>query len=376
MQLADFLAQDMKVVLQHWEAFASAQMPAAATMTPLMLRDHGEQILQAIALDLQTSQSPSAQALKSLGLAPAALNARETAAQTHALLRARHGFDINQLAAEYRALRASVLRLWTERCRPAAPDLDDMMRFNEAIDQALAESIQYFSMQVEQSRNLLLGMLGHDMRTPLQTIQMTAFYLARINAGPPVSAAVLRLVNSSARLKALLDDLQDFGRTRLGLGIAITPQPVNLQELFHAELEDIRVVYPDRKIELTVSGNSDGDWDGNRLQQLIENLVVNAIKYGNANSAVQVQVRGEKDAVSVRVCNAGQAIEQQTLDAMFDPLQRGVGHAHDASSAGSLGLGLYISREIARAHGGEISASSLQQQTVFQFTLPRQRKTH
>ena len=90
------------------------------------------------------------------------------------MLRARSGFDINQLAAEYRALRASVLHLWMEACKPDEISLDDIVRFNEAIDQAIAESIGFYSAQVNQARNLLLGMLGHDLRSPLNTILMTA----------------------------------------------------------------------------------------------------------------------------------------------------------------------------------------------------------
>jgi signal transduction histidine kinase len=101
----------------------------------------------------------------------------------HALLRARSGFDINQMVAEYRALRASVLRLWMDEGAPDSHHLDDMVRFNEAIDQAVAESVDFFSMQVDLARNLFLGMLGHDMRSPLQTIQITASYLAALNAG-------------------------------------------------------------------------------------------------------------------------------------------------------------------------------------------------
>ena len=117
------------------------------------------------------------------------------------MLRARSGFDINQLVAEYRALRASVLRLWTQRVRARRTDLDDIIRFNEAIDQALAESVAFFSAEVEQARNLLLGMLGHDMRSPLHAIQMTASYLAGLNAGNDVSAAAARLINSGARMR-------------------------------------------------------------------------------------------------------------------------------------------------------------------------------
>ena len=149
-----------------------------------------------------------------MGLAPKITGATETAAQTHALLRANSGFDIRQLAAEYRALRASVLSRWMDACQAEAPHLDDIIRFNEAIDQALAESVDFFSTQVEQARDLLLGMLGHDLRTPLQSIQMTAHYLAALRAGDKVSEAAGRLINSGARMKALLDDLIYFIGTR------------------------------------------------------------------------------------------------------------------------------------------------------------------
>jgi hypothetical protein len=139
MRLADFILRDMESILVEWEWFASTLFPAAASMTPLALRDHAKQILEAVAKDLSTSQTKQAQADKSLGRAPKLMEAPETAAQTHAVLRARSGFDISQLAAEYRALRASVLRLWTEACQPNELNLEDLIRFNEAIDQALAE---------------------------------------------------------------------------------------------------------------------------------------------------------------------------------------------------------------------------------------------
>ncbi len=179
MRLADFILRDMESILVEWEAFAGTLFPAAASMTPLALRDEAKEILEAVAKDLSTSQTKQAQIDKSRGRAPKLMDAPETAAQTHAILRARSGFDINQLASEYRALRASVLRLWTESCQPDDINLEDVIRFNEAIDQALAESIGFFSEQVERSRNLLLGMLGHDMRNPLNAIQLTASVLGR-----------------------------------------------------------------------------------------------------------------------------------------------------------------------------------------------------
>ena len=143
MRLSEFILRDMEAILAQWEAFAATQLPAAANMNSLALRDHAQGILRAVATDLLTSQTAEAQAEKSKGRAPRLFDAPETAAQTHALLRAQSGFDINQLAAEYRALRASVLRLWTNACQPDVPHLEDMIRFNEAIDQALAESIGF-----------------------------------------------------------------------------------------------------------------------------------------------------------------------------------------------------------------------------------------
>ena len=303
-----------------------------------------------------------------MGLAPTLVAAPDTAAQTHALLRARSGFDIKQLVAEYRALRASVLRLWIDDCVPGAPHVEDMVRFNEAIDQALTESIDFFSAQVDQARNLLLGMLGHDMRSPLQSIQMTATYLAALNAGANVSQAASRLINSGGRMKALLDDLLDFNRTKMGLGIDIVPQNIDLARVFSDQVDELRAAHPDRRLELELVGNTTGIWDGRRLQQVLSNLVVNAFKYGAAAAPVRVAVAGDEDDVRVTVMNTGAGLVVSTLDQVFEPLQRGT---DEPAEDGSLGLGLYIAREIVTAHGGEISARSDGGETTFAIRLPR-----
>jgi signal transduction histidine kinase len=371
MRLADFILRDMETILGQWEAFALTLLPAAADVKSLTLQDHARQILEAVAKDLSTSQTKEAQSEKSMGRAPRLIGAPETAAQTHAILRARGGFDINQLAAEYRALRASVLRLWIDACQPQPPHADDVIRFNEAIDQALAESISFFSVQVDQARNLLLGMLGHDMRSPLQTIQMTAVYLANLNAGEQVSGAASRLIRSGARMQALLGDMLDFNRTNLGLGINIAPTNVDLANLLADELDQLRAAHPKRQVELEVMGDSQGVWDGRRLQQLLGNLVTNAIKYGASDAPVRVVMTcGEAD-VSFEVRNRGPAIDGSSLDRIFDPLQRGLNHIKTYDTDGNLGLGLYIAREIAKAHGGEIAARSDETETVFAVRLPR-----
>jgi signal transduction histidine kinase len=371
MRLADFIVRDMEIILRQWEEFAATLLPAATNMKSLALRDHAQQILEAVAADLSAAQTREAQREKSLGRAPKLTEAPETAAQTHGHLRALSGFEINQLAAEYRALRASVLRLWMGECQPEALDPDDIIRFNEAIDQALAESVGFFTSQVDQARNLLLGMLGHDMRSPLQTIQMTAVYLAALNAGDKVSQAASRMIHSGARMQALLDDMLDFNRTKLGLGINISPTNVDLANLFADELNLVRAAHPDRQIDLVMVGDTQGVWDGKRLQQLLGNLVLNAIKYGSSASAVQVVVTATDEEVRFEVKNCGVAIEQQTLSRIFEPLRRGADQEHQYDSDGNLGLGLYIVREVAKAHGGDVEARSDKAETVFTVRLPR-----
>ena len=369
MRLAEFILRDMEAILVEWEAFAVTLFPAASTPSKLTLRDHAQQILEAVAKDLPTPQTREAQARKSLGRAYNVGGHPETAAETHAVLRAKSGFDINQMVAEYRALRATVLRLWTDAYKLENHGLQEVVRFNEAIDQAIAESIAFFSAQVDQSRNLLLGMLGHDMRSPLNTIQMTASYLAALNAGEKVSEAASRLIRSGASMKALLDDLVDFSRTKLGLGINISRAEADLAALFADEMEQLRGAHPDRKLELAVAGSTGGRWDGPRLQQLLRNLVSNAIRYGSQDGPVRVALTGEKADVLVEVRNSGPPIDGQILEQIFDPLQRGEGDNRDTD--GGLGLGLFIVREVAVAHGGEVSVRSERGETLFAVRLPR-----
>jgi signal transduction histidine kinase len=371
MRLADFIKRDMEAILSQWEAFAATLLPAAADMDSQALRDHAEQILRAVCKDLETSQNEEERARKSKGLAAGPIDARNTAAETHALLRARGGFDVNQMTSEYRALRASVLHLWAKACEPSKIFLPDVVRFNEAIDQAVAESVAFFNAQIEKERNLLLGMLGHDMRGPLQVIQLTARYLSKADAATDVLTAAARLLKSSASLKVLLDDLLDFNRTKLGLGITISPAPVDLAEAFSAETEQLRVAHPGRSIGLEVDGDVSGVWDINRLNQLLGNLVVNAIKYGAFSSPVRILLDGLPAEVRFAVHNHGPKIEQSMLAQIFEPLKRGSDNQFVSGSEGSFGLGLYIAREIAMAHHGDISAKSDENETVFTVRLPR-----
>lgn len=371
MRLAHFILRDMERILAEWEAFAATRLPAANKMTRLALRNHADKILRAIARDLSTPQSAAEQLAKSHGEAQIRADAPETAAQTHGLLRAKSGFDIKQMTSEYRALRASVLRLWFEACGSQDPHLEDIVRFNEAIDQALAESVAFFVDRVEQGRNLFLGMLGHDMRSPLQVIQMTATMLGRPNGGAIAGDAAARLVRSGQRMQALLDDLVDFNRVNLGMGIAVHRQPGDLGHLFEEGVVQLRAAHPRRRIDLQVRGTTTGSWDAASLHRVLDNLVGNALKYGLPDSPVRVIVNGEAEDVIVEVHNNGLQIDPETMDSLFEPLRRGPAQSEGERNEMGLGLGLYISREVVKAHGGDIRVSSSPDETVFVARLAR-----
>ena len=373
MSLAEFITDNMELILMEWETFAESVLPAGASMTSLVLRDHAPQILDAVVKDITTAQTRDAQAEKSKGRAPRVPGSPATAAQTHAVLRAQSGCDINQLVAEYRALRASVLRLWIDACPLDEASGKEIIRFDEAIDQAIAESVGDFHAQVEQSRNLFLGMLGHDMRTPLNAIVATASLLRAINAGEQVSAAAARLIRSGASMRVLLDDLVDFNRTHLGLGIKVVKKDIDLAEELGGEVEQLRVVHPDRRIEFAVTGDAVGHCDGGRLKQVLRNLVSNAIVHGSPDTPVRVALVGEEPEIRLKVTNEGPAIDPSFQSQLFDPLTRGLAQTSSREYNDGLGLGLFIVRELVLAHGGrvEVRSDSTEGETTFTVILPR-----
>jgi signal transduction histidine kinase len=375
MRLAKFIADNMEVILAEWEAFAASVLPAGVSMTSLALRDHAPEILDAVVKDITTAQTREAQAEKSKGRAPTVLGSPATAAETHAVLRAQSGCDVNQLVAEYRALRASVLRLWIDACPLDEASGVEIIRFDEAIDQAIAESVGDFHAQVERSRNLFLGMLGHDMRTPLNAIVSTATLLTALNAGEQVSAAAGRLIRSGASMRALLDDLVDFNRTHLGLGIKVVPTDIDLAEELGGEVELLRSAHSDRRIEFAVTGDAAGHCDGGRLKQVLRNLVSNAIVHGSPETPVRVALVGEQPEIRLEVTNEGPTIDPSVQSQMFDPLKRGLAQTNSHEYNDGLGLGLFIVRELVLAHGGriEVRSDSIAGETTFAVVLPRSR---
>jgi signal transduction histidine kinase len=375
MRLAQFITEDIELILVEWEAFARSLAIAGQKMTSLALRDHAKQILQAIAQDIEESQSDLAQAYKSKGYARIA-EATRTAAQTHGALRYLSGFDLRQLAAEFRALRASVLRRWLKRGAADETALYQMTRFNEAIDQALAESIANYSDEVARSRDTFLAILGHDLRSPLSAVANSALFLASPGVLPPGAAldAVRRVTRGSAKMSAMIRDLLEYTRTRLGRAIPIAPQATSMKEICALALDEVQAVHPERVFKLETSGELHGQFDSDRLQQVLSNLLNNAVQHGTASQPITLSARGESEKITVRVKNYGRRIPADQLQVIFNPLvQISTEQAQeDSDTSTSLGLGLYIAHEIVAMHGGTMIAESSEEHgTVFSAHLPR-----
>jgi signal transduction histidine kinase len=373
MRLATFIESNRGAIVSAAEDFCRTLQPAARHLEGEALRDHLPKILDAIVKDLRTAQTPAESREKSLGQSLRAAGAPETAAQTHAMLRAKAGFDISQMVSEYRALRSSVLRLWLTPGQVLDQDsFVDMERFNEAIDQAVAESVAHFTAEADRWRHIFLAVLGHDLRGPLNAVLLTAELLSRMSLDAPVTAYTERLIRSGERMRNLLDSLLDYSRSSLGRGIAIHRSGVDLAAECEEELEVVRAALPGRQIDLVVSGATAGEFDASRVRESLANLVFNAARYGSEGSSISVSLSGSQDKVALSVANQGTTIPDDLLPSLFEPLRRGRSEpSGDSSGRSNLGLGLFIVHEVAVAHGGGVEVTSGDGRTAFTVTLAR-----
>ena len=374
MRLSRFIIDNLDAILVDWVAFARDQLPAAANLSEAALLDHGRLILEEIAFDMRRPQGDEEQQAKSEGNSSRASASRGVPSRSHARQRERQGFEVEQLVAEYRALRATVLRLWSAASTSVQiEDLEDVTRFNEAVDQAIAESLQAFVAEVDKARDLFLGMLGHDLRGPLSTIASSA--AVELRTRPNDSRQAVIILRSVAQMKALLDDLVEYTRHRLGSGLAIDPASLQLDQFARNALDEIEAISSGRVLELEVEGDLEGEWDARRLHQALSNLVFNALKYGLPTAPIRISLDGtRKEEVVLAVQNTGNPIPPELLPTLFDPLVRAAGEDAGADSqvaGANLGLGLYVVREIAKAHGGTVEVTSDESATRFELRLPR-----
>jgi signal transduction histidine kinase len=375
-RLGDFLLGNMEAILSAWEDFARRYWPGESPDI-LTLRDHAERMLCAVAADMKVPQTAAQQISKSEGGPSGEEGDMNQAAQLHALTRVDDGFDIARLVAEFRALRASVERLWWDSLPEPHPEqMDDMRRFNEAIDQLVCISVESFTNRVERSRRLFLGMLGHDLRQPLASLRMLTEILAA-NDLPRTEASPLltRMVGCCDSMAQLLGDLLDFTTSQLGTVMPVQPIALDLGLIAQEVAGDIHTA-SGQQVLVSREGDLEGTWDKERLRQLISNLISNAIQHGASERPINVTFQGSEDHVTMTVHNHGEPIPREAMATLFDPMVRGAAPPNFRDKKGSIGLGLYIVRQIALAHGGTVEAASSEEGTTFTVQLPRHCQTN
>ena len=376
-RLPDFIRENTEPILKEWETFARS-LPMGDTMDIAGLRDHAKEILAVIARDLETPQTKGEEVAKAKGKSDAdeGDTTPDTAAQAHGAGRAGSGFTIDQMVAEFRALRASVIRLWTkQQGEVCTADLEDMTRFNEAIDQAIAESITRYTQDIGESKARFLAILGHDLRTPLGSIiTSTRFMLDTTqdtgDLREPYLTLITRVGSSARRMNQMVSDLLDFARTSFGDSIPIVRAKMDLDKMTRDVVAEVAASSPNCTVQVETSGELDGEWDCARLTQALTNLIGNAVQHGSEKAPIMVATRGMQEEVAISVHNQGSAIPKAQIDRIFDAMKDDAGGVPRDDH--HLGLGLYIVDQIVKAHGGSIDVQSIQAQgTTFTVHLPR-----
>lgn len=343
MSMSDFIERNLDAIVDEWADFARSNIPPARELTPKDLRDHARIMLRCMAADMASPQSDDEQHEKSRGGQPGNAPELTETARQHAEQRFHQGFSLNEMLSEYRALRASVVRRWTSQLHSA--DLDNVLeltRLNEAMDQSVTESVAWYVDRVEESRHLMLGVLGHDLRNPLGAARSSADYLLRSDGLTAIqSKVVVRIQSSTVRMRKMVDDLLDFTRARLGAGLPLMLTQGHFGHVCRETLNELEAYHPDRTLRMECTGDLHGEWDLSRVAQMVSNLAANAIQHGDPEAPVTLSVRGEGDEVVLQVHNQGPAIAPEARARLFDPLMREVvRQAERREGSSGLGLGL------------------------------------
>ena len=217
----------------------------------------------------------------------------------------------------------------------------------------------------------LIGIVSHDLRNPINAIGIAAALLAKHDQFDEFQAkAVARIVSSTDRARRLLRDFLDFAQARSTGRIPVTPSAANIRQIARLVFDELRVLYSTRTATIEHEGDEEGTWDGDRLAQVIGNLLGNAFQHSAASDAVRLRTRGSADEVVIEVQNEGVPITPSDLARLFQPFERGSGSSE--SDGRGVGLGLFISKGIVAAHQGTISVrSTAGEGTVFTVRLPR-----
>lgn len=215
-------------------------------------------------------------------------------------------------------------------------------------------------------REQFIAVLGHDLRNPLGAIKTGASLLSRAELSDR-NRSVVNLINkSSLRMEELISNVMDFARVRLGGGIVLDIQQVQILPILEQVTEELKIAFPDRTVDINCCVKTPISCDASRIAQLLSNLVANALTHGLADRPISVTARIDLKYLELSVANGGRPISEDVLETLFEPFKR---EATSPSQQG-LGLGLYIASQIAGAHGGTLTAVSNADETRFTFCMP------
>jgi len=225
--------------------------------------------------------------------------------------------------------------------------------------------------QAAQFRDRLIGIVSHDLRNPIGAMLMSANVLLRRDELDERTIKVAaRIKSSGERAIRLIRDLLDYTQAHLGPGIPIERRPADLHVIVGQVVDEMQAAHPERRIEVRREGDGRGEWDIDRLAQVVENLLSNALKYSPPGTPVTIELTGTAASVQLVIHNHGESISAERLPHIFEPMQRGI--QEDSYADRSVGLGLYVVRHLVDAHGGRVAvASSSTAGTSFTVSLPR-----
>jgi signal transduction histidine kinase len=383
LQVAALLESRKEQVVEKWtrRVLEDPEVPEAERLPEPELRDHVPALIDRIVRLLRecATHGKGESAGRKLG--------HDHSAREHADQRAQNAYSLGATLRELSHLRVSIMDVCDdagvvlardtarlihtaidEGTKTAATEIAHIVRI--ANDEA-AEVVQ----REAQFRERFIAILGHDLRQPLAGISFNANALLKQEALPEGHHRIIRRIATTAkRMSAMVDELLDFARSRPGGGIAIAPVATDLRDLVQRACEEAEAAFPDRTVNVSVDGDTRGEWDPARLGQVLANVIGNALTHSPRDTLVTARLRdlGPRVVFEVTNANLGAPIPAEAIPSLFDPFRRGAQVSTDPRSKG-LGLGLFIAREIVQAHGGAIRATSGPDGTTFVVDLPRRR---
>lgn len=235
--------------------------------------------------------------------------------------------------------------------------------------QLLQQAQKQSDLERHRFAELLLGVVSHDLRSPLSALKASLQLLERRETDTASKELVSRATVSADRMDRMIEQLLDLTRVRLGSGMSLSRRLGDLVQVVRGALDEVQAAHPDRTIVLEGARAVEGHWDIDRLEQVLQNLIGNAVRHGSTDAPVMIRVSATKDDVSVVVRNLGAPIPVELRTSLFDPFRRG--STPTPSKHDGLGLGLYIAQQIAMAHQGRIGVQSDDGGTEFRVDLPR-----